>query len=68
MNTIRSLLESAPDSQTKRVQLAYKAAANGDWANAVHYLRNAAEEEGDTPWGMDCADVCGQCAMNGNVK
>lgn len=48
--TAYDLLLSAPDEQVKRCQLAWNSIAAGDWADAASFLRNAADEEGDTEW------------------
>jgi predicted secreted protein len=59
--TAHDLLLEAPDEQVKRCQLAWKAVAAGDWLDAAHYLRNAANEEGNTDWAMEAralADTC----------
>ena len=47
MITAYELLLVAPDSQTKRAQIAYKAIAAGRWLDAAYTLRNAAREEAD---------------------
>ncbi|ODP35151.1 hypothetical protein A9762_11520 [Pandoraea sp. ISTKB] len=51
--TAYDLLLSAPDAQVKRCQLAWRSIAEGEWADAAHFLRNAADEEGDTDWGRN---------------
>lgn len=59
--TAYELLLDAPDAQVKRCQLAFKAIATGDWQDAAHFLRNAANEEGATPWAEEAralADAC----------
>lgn len=58
------VLMSAPDSQVKRCQLAYKAVGTGNWADAAHFMENAAREEGPGGWGDDAADVAAQCRLN----
>lgn len=64
MKTAHDLLITAPDSQVTRARLIYKAIAKGDWADAVHHLKNAIQEEGNSPWGLDACDLHGQCVMH----
>jgi len=47
MITAYELLMSAPGSQAKRAQIAFKAISAGRWLNAALALRNAADEEED---------------------
>ncbi|KWH59346.1 hypothetical protein [Burkholderia cepacia] len=53
MKTAYDLLLDAPDEQVTRCRLAWKAVAAGDWQDAAHFLRNAADEAGATPWAAD---------------
>ncbi|MCA7889817.1 MULTISPECIES: hypothetical protein [Burkholderia cepacia complex] len=53
MKTAYDLLLDAPDDQVTRCRLAWKAVAAGDWQDAAHFLRNAADEAGATPWATD---------------
>jgi hypothetical protein len=62
--TATELLDTAPEGQVMRSKLIYKAIASGDWETAIHYLENAVREEGDSPWGLDAADLLAQCRMN----
>ncbi|MDA0561693.1 hypothetical protein [Burkholderia pseudomallei] len=57
MKTAYELLLDAPDAQVKRCQLAWKAIAAGDWQDAAHFLRNAADEEGATPWSAEARSL-----------
>lgn len=59
--TAYDLLLEAPDGQITRCRLAWKSIASGEWADAAHYLRNAAAEEGKTEWAAEAralADIC----------
>ena len=59
--TAYDLLLSAPDEQVMRCRFAWKAVAAGEWADAAHFLRNAANEEGNTNWAQEAramADAC----------
>lgn len=51
---VHDLLLSAPDDQVKRLQLAWKAVAAGEWQDAAHWLRNASRE-GNSAWHDECA-------------
>ncbi|MWA16567.1 hypothetical protein [Burkholderia pseudomallei] len=62
MQTAYDLLLAAPDEQVKRCQLAWKAIAAGEWDDAAHYLRNAADEEGSTPWAAEARALAAACA------
>lgn len=53
MKTAYDLLLDAPDEQVTRCRLGWKAVAAGDWQDAAHFLRNAADEAGATPWAAD---------------
>ena len=53
MKTAYDLLLDAPDDQVTRCRLAWKAVAAGDWQDAAHFLRNAADEAGATLWATD---------------
>lgn len=53
MKTAYDLLLDAPDDQVTRCRLAWKAVAAGDWQDAAHFLRNAADEAGATSWAAD---------------
>jgi hypothetical protein len=64
MTTAAELIDTAPENQVMRSKLIYKAIAQGGWDDAIHYLENAVREEGDSPWGMDAADLLAQCRMN----
>ncbi|WP_259675303.1 hypothetical protein [Burkholderia pseudomallei] len=61
MKTAYELLLDAPDAQVKRCQLAWKAIAAGDWQDAAHFLRNAADEEGATPWSAEARSLAEAC-------
>lgn len=52
LKTVYDLLESVPDEQIKRCQLAYRATLGGEWADAVVHLRQAALEAGGQ-WAED---------------
>lgn len=60
------LLLDAPDPQVKRCQLAWKAIAAGEWKDAAHYLRNAADEEGSTPWAAEARALSEACMKQVN--
>ncbi|ALV61562.1 MULTISPECIES: hypothetical protein [Burkholderia cepacia complex] len=62
MKTAYDLLLDAPDDQVTRCRLAWKAVAAGDWQDAAHFLRNAAEEAGATPWATDARALAEACA------
>ncbi|WP_175924560.1 hypothetical protein [Burkholderia latens] len=53
MKTAYDLLLDAPDDQVTRCRLAWKAVAAGDWQDAAHFLRYAADEAGATAWASD---------------
>lgn len=55
MKTAYELLLDCPDSQIKRMQLVFKAVADGDWNNAVFHIKNAVLEEGNTDWAQEAA-------------
>lgn len=61
-----TLLESAPEAQVARCRLAWKAVAAGEWADAAHFLRNAAREETGSVWSLGCsmrAELCAALAF-----
>lgn len=62
MKTVYELLMDAPDEQVTRCQLAWKAVAAGDWHDAAHFLRNAANDAGATPWAADVRALADACA------
>ncbi|MDR8093111.1 hypothetical protein KPB05_37275 [Burkholderia gladioli] len=62
MKTAYELLLDAPDAQVKRCQLTWKAIAAGEWQDAEHFLRNAADEEGATPWAAEARSLAAACA------
>ncbi|RQU68080.1 hypothetical protein DF141_28165 [Burkholderia cenocepacia] len=62
MKTAYDLLLDAPDDQVTRCRLAWKAVATGDWQDAAHFLRNAADEAGATPWAADARALAEACA------
>ncbi|KVT92680.1 hypothetical protein WK60_13905 [Burkholderia ubonensis] len=62
MKTAYELLLDAPDEQVKRCQLAWRAIAAGEWYDAACYLRNAADEEGGTPWAAEAHCLAAACA------
>ncbi|WP_169742704.1 MULTISPECIES: hypothetical protein [Burkholderiaceae] len=66
MKTAYELLLDAPDAQVKRCQLAWKAIAAGDWQDAAHFLRNAAGEEGATPWAAEARALADACQGKAN--
>ena len=51
--TVHNLLLEAPDASVSTLQLAWKAAAAGDWMEVAKQLGYAAEH-GDTPWHDEC--------------
>lgn len=55
MRTAYDLLMTAPDDQITRCRLAHTAIGAGEWADAAHFLRNAAREAAGTAWGQDAA-------------
>ncbi|MDM8356558.1 hypothetical protein [Pandoraea communis] len=59
--TAYDLLLSAPDEQVKRSQLAWRSIANGEWADAAHFLRNAAKEEAGTRWAIEASALADAC-------
>jgi len=69
MKTAYELLMTAPDSQVKRAQLAFKAIADGRWFDAAYTLRNAADEEADEETGdwvddaLELAEYCERAAL-----
>lgn len=66
MKMAYELLLDAPDEQVKRCQLAWKAIAAGDWQDAAHFLRNAADEEGATQWAAEARALAEACQGKGN--
>ncbi|MCS6428106.1 hypothetical protein [Burkholderia thailandensis] len=68
MKTAYELLLDAPDQQVKRCQLAWKAIAVGEWQDAAHFFRNAAEEEGTTPWAAEARALAEACQGRVNPK
>ncbi|MGR9587063.1 hypothetical protein [Pandoraea sputorum] len=66
--TAYDLLLSAPDEQVKRCQLAWSSIAKGDWADAMHFLRNAAKEEAGTPWANEAAALADACQKRINPQ
>jgi hypothetical protein len=64
--TAYDLLLNAPDEQVKRCQLAWKAIAKGEWVDAAHYLRNAANEEGNTEWAQEARAMSDACMKQVN--
>ncbi|MBJ9672435.1 hypothetical protein I5693_33265 [Burkholderia cenocepacia] len=62
MKTACDLLLDAPDDQVTRCRLAWKAVAAGDWQDAAHFLRNAANEAGATSWAADARAQAEACA------
>jgi hypothetical protein len=66
MKTAYELLLDAPDEQVKRCQLAWKAIATGDWQDAAHFLRNAADEEVSTPWAEEARALAEACVGKAN--
>lgn len=51
MKTLYDLYMSSPDKDAKRIGLAYKAFANGDYDNALHFLGNVqADTDADNAW------------------
>ncbi|WMD24009.1 hypothetical protein RAS12_30725 (plasmid) [Achromobacter seleniivolatilans] len=61
MRTAYDLLMTAPDDQITRCQLAHRAIGAGDWADAAHFLRNAARECAGQTWGQDAAALASFC-------
>ncbi|WP_321959594.1 hypothetical protein [Burkholderia cenocepacia] len=68
MKTAYELLLDAPAEQVKRCQLAWKAIAAGDWHDAAHFLRNAAGEEGATPWAAQAQALAEACQGKTNQQ
>lgn len=66
--TAYDLLLSAPDDQVTRCRLAWKSIANGEWADAAHFLRNAAEEEVGTPWATEAKALAEACERHINPE
>ncbi|MPS81773.1 MAG: hypothetical protein E2591_27260 [Achromobacter sp.] len=61
MRTAYDLLLTAPDDQITRCRLAHSAIGAGEWADAAHFLRNAAGESAGTAWGQDAAALASFC-------
>ena len=61
MKTAYDLLLDAPDAQVARCQIAYRAIADGDWQQAAHHLRNAAQEEIGTAWAEEAQELADAC-------
>ena len=60
MKTAYDLLMTAPDSQVRRCQIAYRAIADGLWGEGAFTLRNAAREEcGD--WSESAEELAKHC-------
>jgi len=60
MKTAYELLMTAPDSQVKRAQIAFKAVADGRWLDAAYSLRNAANEE-TGQWANEARELAEHC-------
>ena len=60
MKTAYELMMTAPDSQVKRVQIAFNAVADGRWLDAAHSLRNAANEE-IGQWANEARELAQHC-------
>lgn len=61
MRTAYDLVMTAPDDQITRCRLAHTAIGAGEWADAAHFLRNAAREAAGTAWGQDAAVLASFC-------
>lgn len=61
MRTAYDLLMTAPDDQITRCRLAHTAIGAGEWADAAHFLCNAARESAGTAWGQDAAALASFC-------
>lgn len=66
MKNAYELLLNCPDSQIKRMQLVYRAVADGDWNNAVFWIKAAVAEEGCTEWAEEAAQFGCACAKHVN--
>jgi len=58
------LLMNSPADQVKRCQMVINAIANGEWDDAAHYARNAADEgQGPEyrPWASGMRDLARFC-------
>ncbi|HHY6930527.1 TPA: hypothetical protein ACV4T7_004478 [Burkholderia ambifaria] len=42
--------------------------AAGDWQDAAHFLRNAADEAGATPWATDARALAEACAAKSSAS
>jgi len=62
MKTAYELLLDCPDTQIQRMQLVFDAVSAGNWNDAVFYIKNAVQEEGDTPWSQEAAKFGLACA------
>lgn len=60
MKTAIELLDVAPPEQVKRMQIAFKAIANGEWDDAAYTLRNAAQESTGA-FSSDCEELAAFC-------
>lgn len=65
--TAFDLLMSAPDDQVVRMQLVFRRITDGDWAEAVHFLRNAVEES-TGEWAAQAQELMDFCKLNAVVK
>ena len=66
MITAHDLLVTCPDDQITRMQIAWKAAAAGDWKEAAHHLHNAAAE-GATTWHQRAVDLADEYEAQANT-
>lgn len=60
MKTAYDLLMTAPDRQVKRCQIAHRAITDGQWLDAAHSLRNAANEE-TGQWANEARELAEHC-------
>ena len=61
MKTAYELLMTAPDSQQARAKAAFKAIANGQWADAAFSVLNAANEELHVEWAENALELAEHC-------
>ena len=60
MKTVLELLDAAPEEQIKRMQIAFKSVAAGEWDDAAFTLSNAARETSGQ-FSSDCAELAEFC-------
>lgn len=66
MKTVLELLDAAPLDQVRRMQIAFKAIANGEWDDAAYTLRNAVQESTGS-FASDCEELAEYCQRRARI-